>query len=257
MRGRLIRNIALLTLSGILGACRTAPPPTQTDWPGTPAALRVLADRADAVDSFSTASSIKAQAPDGENIYLDGVLIVAKPDRMRIQAWKFTQRVLDLTVRGDEMWVWADQRAGDLSDRFSATPAGGGTWLGPLLEPIDPDAAEVVFDDPETGILTVRFPMGGVPENGWSWLAEIDRETITYRELRVLDPDQEVIQRLVLDEYGLFDADGSADATEIPWPQRIRATGRVTIDLRLDDLELNPDLPTQAFDPPENAERLR
>lgn len=256
MRGRLIQTIAWLVLPGILGACRTAPPPTQMDWPGTPAALRILADRASAVDSLSAVCGIEVQNSDGTSAYLDGVMIIAKPDRMRVQGYKVL-RVFDLTVRGEEMWVWADERAGDLSGRFTVTGPGGRTWLGPLLEPIDPDAAQVVMDDPQAGVLTVKFPMDTTPGTGWSWVVDIDRATITYRELRVLDPEQQVVQRLVLDDYGVFDADTSANTTEIPWPQRINATGRVTIDLRLDDLELNPDLPTQAFDPPAQAERVR
>ncbi len=255
-RWTVVAPTALATLL-VLTACRTAPSVPEQHWPGTRAALQTLADRAATVESLSARCDMAIQTPENGTVSLDGAMVLAAPDRMRVQAWKFDQRVFDLTMRDGGVWLWADERAGDVRNHF---PAGGGAsgagavWLGPLIEPVDPDLATVIEDDPAGGTLTVRYPIGDNAD-GWSWIAEIDRATITYRELRVHDPQQRVVQRLRLTDYAML-GDPQLGGKPLPWPMRLTARGRINAELSLSDVELNPDLPDAAFEPPARAQPI-
>src|SRR5690606_32889224 len=102
--------------------------------------------------------------PDAGAVTLDGAFAVTeRPARFRLQAWKFDQRVLDLTANEGGDWWWADERAKDI-DRFLPREGGATPWLGPLLAPLDAEAAEVVSEGALSGVMTARWPLSGLVE---------------------------------------------------------------------------------------------
>ena len=208
------------------------------------AALRVLDERARAVKTLSAQCVLTLTRPDGQTVRLDGAVVMAPPDRMRLRAWKFNQAVLDLTLTPEGLWVMTPD---DPSRRRKVLPASlsaarlGREWA--LLSGSffgDPDL--VVRDAGDK--LEVSKPL----EDGRKVVCDVDRRTLTPRRYRMLDPSGRARFTLHLKEYAVFDG--------IPWATRLEAVseeGRISV--RMKDVELNGDLAPNAFKPPRRAER--
>ena len=239
-------------------ACRSLRPLPRVPWPGDREALGVLAQRARQVEGFSARCMIRIDPPDRGPATLEGVIVMQRPAQIRVQAWKFDRKVIDLTARGDATWLWLDPRAAPEAERIHV---GGspGRWLGPLLEPLDPKGAQTLrtaAPRPDRFVAAWPLSAAGVPAagtppgsaeviDGWHLVLHIDRPTLTIREVHVVDPEGTSVQRLELQRYGLIG--------DLPWPTRLTATGDLMLELKLYDIELNPDLPPTAFNPPRDA----
>jgi hypothetical protein len=207
-------------------------------------ALRILDERARAVRTVSARSDLTLTRADGQTVRLDGAVVMAPPDRLRLRAWKFNQAVFDLTLTPDGLWVVTPD---DPSRRQKVLPASlsaaqlGREWA--LL-------SGSFFGDPG---LKVRIANDGVVvtkplDDGRAVVCEVDRRTLTPRRYRLLDPAGRTRFTLGLSGYGMFDG--------IPWPTRLNALsedGRIAVGLK--DVELNGELAPNAFRPPRRAEK--
>lgn len=259
MRHEVTRCVLLLLAAAVgLGGCASGPPLPTYPWAGPDHALAVLSDRAQQIHGISAQCTIMVQTPKHDSITLDGAMAARQPDRFRVQAWKFDQNVMDLTLRDGHAWLWLDPRAADAADYLKRT-SGRTPWLGPLMQQLNSASAKVIDDGAAGGVLIVSWPLEAVMPpgsddaaslRGWSLIMRVDRPTLTIRELSVSDPQGRIVQRIKLDHYTLLSPQG------IAWPLRIQASGRVNMTLRLSDVELNPDLPDAAFTPSPQATQL-
>jgi outer membrane lipoprotein-sorting protein len=207
--------------------------------------LHQLADRAKRVHSLNAQGLITLTKPDGDSVRLDGLIVMAPPDRSRLRATKFDRVVFDLTVTPDGVWMIAPddpkrkeqiQKAGAGAAKLAKTWSllTGGFFDSPNLH------AEEHGDR-----LTVRRQTPGEP----TVICDVDRPTLTPRRYSLLDDHGVQRFSMTLDHYRQFG--------DIAWPMRLTAVsegGTVVVELR--DVEVNPELPTGAFTPPRRAERL-
>jgi outer membrane lipoprotein-sorting protein len=229
-----------------LAGCATPKPSALPTYRGLDdaAALRVLAERAASVKTLSAQCALTLTRPDGQSVQLDAAIAMAPPDRLRLRAWKFGQAVFDLTLTPEGLWVMApedpDRREKVLPATLSAAQFGrewamlnGGFFLQNDLTTAG-----------DTKWLNVRRSV----EDGRTILCRVDRETLTPRQYEMRDPQGTLRLRLALGNYRLVN--------ETPWPMRLNArSGDGRIDIRLKDVELNQELPPNAFKPPRRAEK--
>jgi len=84
--------------------------------------------------------------------------------------------------------------------------------------------------------------------DGRTILCRVDRATLTPRQYEMRDPQGALRLRLSLGHYQLVNG--------TPWPTTLNARSRDgRIDIHLKDVELNQDLPPNAFKPPRRAEK--
>ena len=105
---------ALLLAAG--GCARKAPPSPLPTYAGLDdaAALKVLAARAEAVKTLSAQCALTLTRPDDQTVQLDGAVVMAPPEKLRLRAWKFGRAVFDLTLTEAGLWVMTPQDAGRL-----------------------------------------------------------------------------------------------------------------------------------------------
>jgi hypothetical protein len=234
----------LLAAAGCVHKPRTSTLPTYPDLDDAEA-LKVLAGRATAVRTLSAQCRLTLTRPDGQSVRLDGALVMQPPARLRLRAWKFNQAVFDLTLTPDGLWVMApgdaDRREKVLPASISAAQFGrewamlnGGFFLEPDL---------VVAGDRQW--LDVRRRLG----DGRTILCRVERRTLTARRYEMRDASGKVWFRLALSGYEMV--------AGVPWPTALAArSGDGRIDVRMQDVELNQELPPNAFRPPRRAEKL-
>lgn len=213
-------------------------------WVDEQTALADLRARAAAVRTVSTECAITLERPDGQNVQLDGALVTAKPDRVRLRAWKFNRAVFDLTLNDDGLWVMTMD---DPKRRKQVLPASvsaaqfvrqwsyltGGLFEEPgLVTRVDGGTLFVTrrSEDDDNDVLT----------------CEVDRATLTPRRY-VFDSSAERFE-LRMERY--------RDINGVAWPTRLVAgsgSGRVIVDQR--NVEINGELAENAFIPPRRAEK--
>jgi len=215
-----------------------------------PAAEQILAQRAAAVHTLTAQCQLTLTRPDGQSVRLDGVMVLAAPDRLRLRVWKFNQAVFDLTLRPDGLWtqvntdaeahgpvIPASISAGQLARFLSWFQ--GGYFTSPGL---------TVTSSDDAIILRRRQPDGSAE------ICMVDRATATARQFKVLDPTGRQRFSLSMTDY--------RDISGFIWPLRLSATssaaadqGGGRIDVVFTDLEFNGDLAPGAFVPPADAQR--
>jgi hypothetical protein len=242
------RIYLILALAAIAGGCasrRTVDSNLPTyDQVDEQTALRILDERARAVRTVSARSDLTLTRADGQTVRLDGAVVMAPPDRLRLRAWKFSQAVFDLTLTPDGLWVMTPD---DPARREKVLPASlsaaqlGREWA--LL-------SGSFFGDPGLKVRTASDAVVVTKslDDGRAVVCDVDRRTLTPRRYRLLDPAGRTRFTLRLSQYGLFGG--------IPWPTRLNAVsedGRIGIVLK--DVELNGEVAPNAFKPPRRAEK--
>jgi outer membrane lipoprotein-sorting protein len=209
-------------------------------------ALDILVRRADAVRTVSSQGTITLQRPSGESVRLDLAMVRAGREKLRLRAWKLGRAAFDLTMNGDEVWLFTPE---DPSLKSKARSAGltakqlaenfnllSGKWFHrPNVKVLD-GGAKLIISSAQGGAL-VR--------------CEVDRRTVTPRKYVMVDSGGVARFTLELSDYRLLDGD-------VPFPFRYIATsdeGKITIALR--EVELNGELAEGAFVPPKRAEKLK
>jgi outer membrane lipoprotein-sorting protein len=244
-----MKQARAILLAMTLLATGCARPPSAEPLPTYPrlddaAALKVLADRAASVKTLSAECDLTLTRPAGDSVRLDGAVVMAPPDRLRLRAWKLNQAIFDLTLTPDGLWVMTPD---DPSRREKVLPASLGAaqfareWA--LLNGQFFTQPGLVLGGNDRW-LTVTRTLG----DGRKVVCRIDRATLTPRQYVMSDPQGAVRFKLTLSDYRL--------QGNIPWPRKTGAvSGEGKIDLRLKEVELNQDLAPGAFKPPRRAEK--
>jgi hypothetical protein len=251
--------IAIVSLLASLAGCNhsTNLPPDSLLLPRfekltTPAALDVLRQRAQSVQNLSARCAVKLTRPDGQSVHLDALIVLAKPDRLRLRTWKMGQVVFDLTLRPDGLWV---ETPGDPQRAKEVIPATEGAaefghqflWFsgGFFTDPDGSYSAPIALPQqstPDTLALVRRSDAEGEIR------CEIDRATTTPRRFQLL---ANRVTQFTVEMAGFQDFKG------IIWPTYLRGTTSdgQKIEIELSDLEFNAELAPRAFEPPANAQK--
>ena len=234
--------LALFALAG----CRqpnTAPLPT---YPLTDdaSAVRAIAERAKAIRTTSGTCGLTLTRPDGQSVALDGIMLSAPPDKLRLQASKFNQKLFDLTLNADGLFVRVDDPS--RKDKLVPASANAGQFVrewslftGGLFEAAD----LTTTSGGQTMTATRRLPDGRRVE------CDVDRPTLTPRAYRMFDPAGVQRFKLTVPEYRVVGG--------VVYPDRMVAESEQgTIEIQMRDVELNVELTDVAFVPPAGAEKL-
>lgn len=240
--------ISLGLVAALVGGCAPREVPENIPrYPltGADETLRLLAERAKQVRTLTGNGLVTLTRPDGDSVRLDGQLAMQPPDRARLRATKFDRVIIDLTVKPEGVWMLTPDdpkrkeqiaAAGASAAKLTRTWSvlSGGFFEGAQLE------SQTRGDQ-----LIVRRKASNEP----AIVCEVDRPTLTPRRYTLLDDAGVTRFTMEMDRYQQF---GPA-----VWPMRLTAKsdgGAVVIELR--EVEVNPELPPGAFDPPRRAERL-
>jgi hypothetical protein len=246
--------VCLLSLSAaLLTGCRVEH--ADADLPIYPSlspadAIDVLARRAAAIHSLTAQVQLSLIRGDRQSIQLDGVMVIAPPNRLRLRVFKFTQAVFDLTVLPDGLWI---ETSADAAQHGPVIPAAlsagqlahflswfeGGFFTAPGLKTQSSDADTLVFRRDQ--------------EDGTAIICHVDHRTATPRLFELLDPAGKIRFSLNMSDY--------QTVSGIVWPAHLTALainptdGNNKIDITFSDIEINGELAPQAFVPPPNAEK--
>jgi outer membrane lipoprotein-sorting protein len=233
--------VSLLPLAG----CAPEPLPAYTPM-SEQGQLQVLRDRSHAIRTISAQGSITLSRANGDTVRFDTVVVVQPPDRARVRAWKFGQAIFDMTLTPDGLWIMApkdDERRPEMLAAGSNTGKLISQWLRLMTGSFDNPNLTVRADD---GKLLITEPN----DDGTTMSCGVDRKTLTPRRYVLKDRGGTIRVTLTLGNYGEFNG--------IAWPRTIEAdseSGRIMIELR--EVEINGDIPPEAFHPPARAEKLQ
>lgn len=244
-RGRIAQwlSLALVLLTG----CHHEEKEFITQYPltDTPTTLASLATRSKLLHTLSGEGLITLTRPNNDSIRLDAALVMRPPDQARVRAWKFGRAVFDLTITPDGVWAIVPD---DPNRKVQIQTAGvtaaklAKTWsllAGGFFE--DTHLATEIQGEK----LIIRRQSTTEP----TVICEVDRATLTPRKYVMFDDAGKQRFSLTLDHYKQFD--------QIAWPTRLTAVNESgTVEIELQDIQINPDLPDSAFVPPHRAEKL-
>ena len=213
-------------------------------WVDAQTALADLGARANTVKTVSAECGLTLERLDGQNVQLDGALVMRSPDHVRLRAWKFNRAVFDLTLNDEGLWVMtmddpkrreqllpASVSAGEFVKQWSYL--NGGLFAEPRL---------TTRVEGDTLFITRRSE----DEDNDGLTCEVDRRTLTPRRY-VYESSAERFE-LRLERY--------REVGGIPWATRLVASsgmGRVIVEQR--QVEINGELAPTAFTPPRRAEK--
>ncbi|MEK6703180.1 MAG: hypothetical protein AABZ53_13015 [Planctomycetota bacterium] len=225
----------------LLGGCAanlpTYPPMSDAD------ALGAISARLHSVRSISASADLSLTNAAGQTVSLDGAFVARPPERARLRAWKFGSPVLDLTILPEGVWAFEVSRDNSTSTDMSKLPAQGVSRSIEMLSGAYFDRARPVPQASTSSTLVVVGPAFGREEVR----CEIDRSTLTPRRFWLHGAGQKL--EIVLDAYVMVG--------EIAWARRmVFGAQDGTIEIRLGDIELNAEIPQNAFVPPGRAARL-
>jgi outer membrane lipoprotein-sorting protein len=203
------------------------------------AALQILQARAEQIHTLSGTCSLVLTRANGESVQLDGAVVLAPPDRLRLRAWKAGQVVFDLTLRPDGLWI---ETPGDPQAKDRILPAtNNAAQLGKeLLEFTGGFFGDAVVDSATADSIVYR--KGSV-------FCRVDRATLTPVKYWVVDSDGTVRFTLGLSDYRQWGG--------VLWAGHLLAVeaGGNTMDIEFDNVEINSTLAAGAFVPPRRAEK--
>ena len=243
----MIRRCAALGAS----IAAAAAPGCAADLPAQPwidhdHAVRHVADRMSEVRTLTAACVLVLDDPARGAITLEGAVAARPPDYWRLQAWKFTDKVLDVTLTPEGLWVDAkcrDDAADEDALAGSDFKALAELWTLVTAEALE--ASSVIIDDRGRGTFDARVDQ---PDRGRSVIYTIDRRTLTIRLCRLVDADGGAPTSLRYERYELIDG--------LAWPMHlIGAAPAGSFRLSLSDIELNGPLDAATFTPPRRAIR--
>ena len=231
--------IALLVVAP--GGCATGlptyPPLSDAD------SLRMIAARLESVRSISASVDLTLTNAQGQTVALEGAFVARPPDHARLRAWKFGSPVLDLTILPGGVWAFAATRDGSPSTDMTTIPAMGVSQSIELLSGAYFAGAHAVDGKAANATLVVVGTAFGRDDAR----CEIDRATLTPRRFLLTGGETGMV--LLLDRYSLIGG--------VVWARRMEfRSADGTIVMHLGDVELNGELPENAFVPPGRAVRL-
>lgn len=235
--------VAFLLLAA--AGCRPKSPPLPTyDWVDDATAIHRIAERAASIQTVSSTCSLTLTRPDGQSVALDGIMVIAPPDKLRLAASKFGQKLFDLTLNPDGLFIRVD----DPSRKDKVVPASlsaarfvrewslfnGGLFQSP----------DLTTQNVSSTMFLVSRPL----PDGRRVVCEVDKPTLTPRIYHMYDPAG--VERFTLKVPDYLVASG------IVYPAKMLAhSEQGDIDIEMREVELNIELPPAAFTPPNHAEK--
>ena len=235
------RAHVVLLLALALAACRAQVPPPFVPYLGSltaEAALATVQAREQSVQTLRAQFAATA-VQDQETRHADGVLLLKRPDRVRLRLVStFGLTVLDYTRVGGRTQLLLPLEDRTIDDPAGATAASGPADFGRLLLHLgdDPVAPCTAHND---GKLIVVECVG--PEGALVRRATIDPATATVTE-EVAFADGEPQVTMALSDYRVVDG--------VPLPFHIRLTHPRTgasTEIRVRSYAVNPDLEDRLF----------
>jgi outer membrane lipoprotein-sorting protein len=245
-----LARVATTAAALLLAGCASSLPKYQ--WEGDQAAITELARRAQSIHAIRATATLVLISADNQHVTLDAAIVAenapstSAPNclRLRIRTWKFGQAIFDLTAKPDGIWLAADTGGG---------PPTNQDRLRSLKPEQIAQAWNLFFGDyfsrPGLAVgLSHENRTLTVQRKGTDAKVRciIDMDTLTPREYSIRDLDGHVHQTLTLSRYKLID--------NTAWPMQVIARGdQGVIEVRFDDVEINPDLEDAVFTPPQRA----
>jgi hypothetical protein len=215
-----------------------------------PTALDILQRRAAAIHTLTARCALTLTRGDRQTVQLDGLMVMAPPDRLRLRVWKLDQAVFDLTVLPDGLWI---ETPSDAPQRGRVVPAAlsagqlahflawfeGGFFTAPGLS----------AQPPQANVLVYRRDVG----DGTSIVCDVDRASAVPLHFTLLDAARKTRFSLDMSDY--------QSISGIIWPARMSAldvdaaNGDSRIAIVFSDIEFNGELTPGAFVPPKGAEK--
>lgn len=206
-------------------------------------AVALIATRLHHVRSISASADLTLTSGSGQTVSLDGALVARPPERARLRAWKFGSPVLDLTIVPEGVWAYAASRDASPSADMTKLPAQGVSRSIEMLSGAYFDRARPMPQESTDVTLVVVGQAFGRDDVRCA----IDRATLTPRRFWLTGDGQKL--EILLDAYELIGT--------IAWARRMEFRGPDgMIEIRLGGIELNGELPENAFVPPARATRL-
>jgi outer membrane lipoprotein-sorting protein len=242
-----VRRVIVVLLALVAGGCtKTVREDIRTYPTMDPSAtLTALVEQAKRVHTLNGQGLITLTRPSGESVRLDGAVAMQPPERARIRAWKFGRGIFDLTVTPEGVWVVVPDDPGRREQMMSAGVSAGKlakTWSvlsGGFFE------SPGLTTEERGNKLVVRRKIADEPVV----MCEVDRRTLTPRKYTMIDDTGKTRFTLSLEQYKKYG--------EVVWPTRLMAVSESgTVEVNLSEVEVNPELPANAFVPPRRAEKL-
>jgi hypothetical protein len=210
-------------------------------WRDHDEALRILAERAQAVRTVTAEGLITLIRPDGESVRFDLAMVRDRDRGVRLRAWKLGRAVFDLTMTPDGVWLLTPD---DPSLKQKVRTAG--VSARQLLDAWEMFNGEFFV----SGNGDFQHRAGVLRYATSNAFCEIDRRTLTPRRYALVDATGRQRFVLALSDY--------REITRIPFAHRYVATSRDEGEIRivLREVELNAELAPAAFTPPRRAEKL-
>jgi hypothetical protein len=214
------------------------------------AARGLLSRRAQMIHAMTGRCQLTMTGANRQSIQLDGVMVMAPPDRVRLRVWKLDQAVFDLTVLPDGLWIeMAPQMAG-ANGTGALVPATLSAArltreLALLLGGFF-NSGDVRYESSSGGDLFFRRP----DSDGTSIVCQVDSATATARRFTLCDSAGRTRFSLEMSAY--------RDVEQIAWPMHLVALdpGNASeIDVTFSEVEFNRDLAPRAFIPPQGAKK--
>jgi outer membrane lipoprotein-sorting protein len=261
--------LAALAFGGCASSIKTY------DWKGEQAAVQTLSQRAQSIHSVRATGTLVLTSADNQHVTLDAAIVAQIPLRasggggrvfetgggesaatgedrtavsLRIRTWKFGQAIFDLTAKPEGIWIASD------SGR-DAEPKSDDRLRSLKPETIS-QAWNLFFGDffSRPGLTYIDTPGRTFSlerhDNGTTIDCDVDRATLTARQYRITDDHGRVRQTLTLARYQEL----GEPPTTTPWPMLIIANGdEGQVQVRFDEVEVNPELEEAVFTPPKRA----
>lgn len=232
---------ATLVMAAIPGCAPSLP--TQT-WIDYDHALLFVSQRMNSVKTLTANCVMVLKEPSRGSITFEGALAIQPPGHLRIQCWKFTTKILDLTLNPDGLWIdmksrsvsdGDDQLAGFEPERMAEAWM---LFIGEMLE-----TQPVVIDDRGGSTFDVCIDH---PELKRTVVYSIDRRTLTAQWCRIYGVDGVMQYSLRFKRYRLFN--------DIAWPtQLVGESPTGSFILNLYDVKINDSLEIGTFTPTRNS----
>jgi hypothetical protein len=245
------RRWLCIFLMTVLG-CQAQPPGTALPSYSnldSDSAQAILAGSAKMVHTMTGPCELTLKSHDGQTIRLDGLMVMAPPDRVRLRVWKMDQAVFDLTALPSGVWIEAapQSSAGGGGPIVPATVSAGrlsrelallvgGFFTSPGLRQEPSAGGELLYSRNE--------------DDGTSIVCEVDPATATARRFTLRDTTGKTRFTLEMSDYREVDG--------IVWPIRLAATDTgdsSEIDVVFSGVQFNAQLAPRAFIPPAGAEK--
>ncbi len=245
----------VLLLAAALSACAALPPaPPETPLPDVEAVVALLRGRQNSVRSFAGRGSLQVKSP-GSDYHLDMTVVAVRPDRLRLQAFDFMGRpVMLLTTDGDRLG-FLDYRDEKMY-QGAATPENFRRFLPLELSvpdvitllsggaPLSEYSRAALLRDPEPGRdrwrLNLLRPGGYFQESVW-----VSPPGTRLEKVEVAPPGEDAW--MTLEYSGYAPADGWDSPHVLHMADHKARTG---INIRYEEIRINPDLPGTLFNPP-------